>query len=355
MPEPPPVVLRDVGEGLEQVHRRHDDVVEVERVGLAQPPLVEEVRLGELLLHRVGGLVGVGLLVDQLVLEVADLRGEGLRRVLLRVQVEVAADQGHQPLRVGRVVDRERRGEAEQLGLAAQDPHAGAVEGGHPHRPGARADQLLDALAHLAGRLVGEGDRQDLAGLHAAGAEQVGDPVGEHPGLAGAGAGHDQQRRAGVQHGLALRVVHALQQCRRVDHRAGGAVAVEGVPLGLRGVVGVEQPLGDRLLEGVVRDVVLVRRRLLVDRRRGLLRPGGRGLETGEREVVKEAIHGNDESMATHRQPRPALDRTGRGRAGRPSVRPAGGRWPSGSARAGCSAGACAAPPRRGSPPSSPR
>ena len=33
--EPPPVVLGDVGEGLEQVDRRHDQVVEVERVGLA--------------------------------------------------------------------------------------------------------------------------------------------------------------------------------------------------------------------------------------------------------------------------------------------------------------------------------
>lgn len=34
------VVLRGVGEGLEQVDGRHDEVVEVERVGLPQPPLV---------------------------------------------------------------------------------------------------------------------------------------------------------------------------------------------------------------------------------------------------------------------------------------------------------------------------
>jgi hypothetical protein len=40
MPEPPPIVLGDIGEGLQDVHRRHDEVVEVQRVGLAQPPLI---------------------------------------------------------------------------------------------------------------------------------------------------------------------------------------------------------------------------------------------------------------------------------------------------------------------------
>ena len=40
VPEPAPVVLGDVREGLQQVDRRHDQVVEVERVGLPQPALV---------------------------------------------------------------------------------------------------------------------------------------------------------------------------------------------------------------------------------------------------------------------------------------------------------------------------
>ena len=156
--------------------------------------LVHRVGLGERLLEAVRGLAREGLLVDQLVLQVGDLGAERLRRELLGVQVEVAADQRHQALGVGRVVDRERRGEAELLRLAAQDPHAGAVEG-QTHIALARgADQLLDALLHLARGLVGEGDREDLAGVHAAGRQQVGDAVGEHPGLAGAGAGHDEQR-----------------------------------------------------------------------------------------------------------------------------------------------------------------
>ena len=56
--------------------------------------------------------------------------------------------------------------------------------------------QLVDALAHLGGGLVGERDGQDLAGPRVPGGEQVGDAAGEHAGLARAGAGDDQQRRA---------------------------------------------------------------------------------------------------------------------------------------------------------------
>ena len=77
------------------------------------------------------------------------------------------------------------------------------------------ADERGHPLLHLAGGLVGEGDREDLAGLHVPGAEQVGDAVGEHPRLARAGTGHDEQRAALVDDGLTLRAVepgeHAVE------------------------------------------------------------------------------------------------------------------------------------------------
>ncbi len=95
--------------------------------------------------------------------------GAGLEA--LGVEVEVLADQGHQPLLVGGVVDREVRLVAELVDLLAQDPHAGRVEGRDPHDPGPLADQLLDALLHLGRGLVGEGDREDRAGVRAALAE----------------------------------------------------------------------------------------------------------------------------------------------------------------------------------------
>jgi hypothetical protein len=70
------------------------------------------------------------------------------------------------------------------LVLGAQDPHARRVERRHPHQPGPAADQVGDALLHLARGLVGERDGDDLTGVHVAGGQQVGDPVGQHPGLA---------------------------------------------------------------------------------------------------------------------------------------------------------------------------
>lgn len=61
------VVLGDVGEGLQDVDGHHDDVVEVEGVGLAQAALILGVRVGDgaLVVVALGDLRGVGLLVDE--------------------------------------------------------------------------------------------------------------------------------------------------------------------------------------------------------------------------------------------------------------------------------------------------
>ena len=79
VPESAAVVLGDVGEQLQDRDRRRDEVVEVEGVRPAQAALVLAVGLGEHLLHVVGRAAGVGLVVDELVLEVRDLRQEGPR------------------------------------------------------------------------------------------------------------------------------------------------------------------------------------------------------------------------------------------------------------------------------------
>jgi hypothetical protein len=65
------------------------------------------------------------------------------------------------------------------------------------------AAHLVDALAHLAGGLVGEGDGEDAPGGHAL-FEELGDAVGDDARLAGARAGEDQQRRAAVVDGRLL-------------------------------------------------------------------------------------------------------------------------------------------------------
>ena len=53
------------------------------------------------------------------------------------------------------------------------------------------------ALAHLAGRPPGEGDREALGGGGAVARDEVRDAMGEGPGLAGTGSGHDEQRSGG--------------------------------------------------------------------------------------------------------------------------------------------------------------
>ena len=236
VPEPAPVVLGDLRERLEQRHRRHDEVVEVEGVGLAEPFLVAGVGLGDLLVV-LGDRLGPGALpVDQLVLQIADLVGQRASRELLAVEVEVAADEGHQALGVGRVVDRELAGEPELLGLGAQDAYAGRVERQDPHDPRATADERGDALLHLTGSLVGEGDREDLTGLDPTRCQQVGDAGGQGLGLTGTRSGNDQQRPALVHDGRPLLRVEALEQAfhrspvglrRGGQHRGGEVVGSE--------------------------------------------------------------------------------------------------------------------------------
>jgi len=98
MPEPAAVLGRHLGQGLEQVDRDHDQVVEVHRARRDQTPLVLAVGLGQGLVPGRGGLGGERLVVDQLVLQVRNLGGHHLRRELLGVELELTAGERHQPL-----------------------------------------------------------------------------------------------------------------------------------------------------------------------------------------------------------------------------------------------------------------
>ena len=77
---------------------------------------------------------------------------------------------------------------------------------------GVAAEEARDALAHLAGGLVGERDREDPARVDAVLLDEARDARREHARLAGARAGEHEQRPVDVQHGLALRRVQALEQ-----------------------------------------------------------------------------------------------------------------------------------------------
>ena len=83
----------------------------------------------------------------------------------------------------------------DQLGVAAQDlaPIEWNVPShGMPSRD--RPTKTADPLPHLARRLVGEGDGEDFVGARAARRDDMGEPGGQHPRLAGARAGQHQHR-----------------------------------------------------------------------------------------------------------------------------------------------------------------
>ena len=108
---------------------------------------------------------------------------------------------------VRRVVDGERLGIADPPGVLAQDPRKDRVERTHADVAAApRGDHPGDAFAHLLGRLVGEGEREDAGRIDPL-FDHVGDARGEHARLARTGAGDDERRHVEVDHGVALRGV----------------------------------------------------------------------------------------------------------------------------------------------------
>ena len=142
------------------------------------------------------------------------------RREPLRVLAELLEARLDEAHLVLVVVDRERRAVAEPLGLTAQHPAAGGVEGEDPNRARGLPEHPLEALAHLARRLVRERDREDLVRLHAACTDEMRDAVGQDARLAGAGACDDEQRALGREDGLALRLVQVGEVASRGSRRS---------------------------------------------------------------------------------------------------------------------------------------
>ena len=99
--------------------------------------------------------------------------------------------------------------------MAAQNAPADRMKRAKPrHAFDGLAEHLAEPQLHLARRLVGEGDRQDLAGAGAAHAENMGDATGQHARLAGAGPRQHQDRSVQRFHRLALLGIEACEILR---------------------------------------------------------------------------------------------------------------------------------------------
>ncbi len=155
---------------------------------------------------------------DVLVLAAAEQRrerGEEARRIAERpigVQVEfeqVLAQEDHD-LRPGQHPDVARQAELERV--VADQPVTEGVERRDRGVRIAIRHELVDPHRHLLGRLVGEGQPQDLGRLRAARRDQPRDPARDDLGLAGPGASDHEQRPVAMRDGTELVGVEPAEQ-----------------------------------------------------------------------------------------------------------------------------------------------
>ncbi len=219
------ILAEHVGVLAEQPDAFEQEIAEVGGVEDFQPLLKGLVELEPLAVGEHRGFAGRHLLGRQpAVLPAVDQRGQDARRPALLVDVLGFEQLFEQPDLVVDVENGEVAFQPDQLGMAAQDLHADGMEGAEPwHALDHLADDLADAVLHLARRLVGEGDGEDLARPGAAEAEDVGDAHGEHAGLAGAGAGQHQHRTVERLHRLALLGIEPGEIGRAAARRGAGA------------------------------------------------------------------------------------------------------------------------------------
>ena len=188
----------------EELDRQGDQVVEVDARGGVEQPLVTPVEGGDLLLEEILRLGLVGRRIEELVLGGADVgeHGAGGEGGL----GEALGGEGllDEPDLVAGVEDVEVPAQAHPLAVAAHHHQAVAVEGADGGGERVHAEQVLDPVAHLAGRLVGEGHGGDGAGIDAHLLDEPVDAVGDDPGLARPRAGEDELRPLAVGDGRDL-------------------------------------------------------------------------------------------------------------------------------------------------------
>jgi hypothetical protein len=207
------ILLQHVGVQLEQQHRFDQQVVEVEGVRLAQQLLVALETARRDFVEGAAGVARELVGVHQFVLGARDRGVDGARRVLLLVQAQIAQHALHHALLVVRVVDREIALAPEVHDVAPQEARADAMKRADRERRRAPiAEDMIEALFHLARGFVRKGHGDDIERVDAKHVDHIGHAVGEHAGFAAAGAGQHQHRPVAGLYCLALRWVERAEQ-----------------------------------------------------------------------------------------------------------------------------------------------
>ena len=155
---------------LEQPQILQQQIAEIGGVQLLQPPLVERVELARPAIGEGEALaLGHALRRESAVLPAVDHGREQPCGPALLVDILGLEQLLEQPDLVVGVEHGEGGLEIDELGMPAQDLDPDGVERAEPgHALDHAPDQLGHAALHLARRLVGEGDGEDLVGPRAA-------------------------------------------------------------------------------------------------------------------------------------------------------------------------------------------
>ena len=171
-----------------------------------------------------------------------------LGRPALFIQAEVADYPLDQALLIVRVENLEVLGQPRFFPVRTQQAVSQAVEGADPHAGRGVAQHVFDTVAHLGGRLVGEGHRQDAVWRDVQALDQEGDAVYQHTGLARAGTGQHQlmTRRRGDR--VVLGGIEGGESVIEVILHRGilGGRTGEGKPSARRGETSLTQPTTGR-------------------------------------------------------------------------------------------------------------
>jgi hypothetical protein len=158
------------------------------------------------------------------VLPPVDQRCQPLRRPALLVDVSLGEHLLEQPQLVVGVEDREVAFEPDQSGVPPQHPRRDRMEGAEElHALRGAAEEQRHPVLHLARRLVGEGNREDLRRPRPPGEDDVRKAAGQRARLARPRAREEQHRAFGGEHGLALGRVEPVHVRRLAGRGRGGA------------------------------------------------------------------------------------------------------------------------------------
>ena len=235
----------------EQPDAFEQEVAEIGGVEHFQPILIGGIELGAPAVREACCLAGrhpVGR--EPAILPAVEEAREQARRPALLVDVRGFQHLLEEADLIVNVQNGEIGFQPDEFGMPPQDFHADGVEGAEPrHALDGLAEHSSDALLHLARRLVGEGDGENLRGSRPAEAQNMGDAGGEHPGLAGAGTGQHQQGAVerldrGALLGIEPGQVRRRRGCPRARRNPAGSWLDLGQRVDLGGLVHADFRIG---------------------------------------------------------------------------------------------------------------